>query len=385
MRRFKSRARPGWLLVPLAALACAAARSEDPLYAPAPGSPLALSGAPTAVEPGDLDRDGHLDLLVVCSEPVGLRILRGDGKGGFAQEEPMALDFPAAPSELVLADLDADGWLDAAAAAHDSHEVLVLFGDGRGGLGPAARFPSGAQGQPHGHGLLAHDVSGDGRLDLLFVQSRPENRLHVLRNDGRRGFTPAPELGRGLGRGAYPSLLADVDGDGRADLVSPGMESEPPELSILRGRAGGGFEDARAVPLAIARPYHVAAADLDGDRDLDLVVTHDDSSEASLLANDGGSFSPLPISPFDLGSRAWKVVAADLDGDGRTDLAAAGGSSVKVFLSDGRGGFAPAPRSPFPATRGSWRLAMADLDGNGRPDLVTCGVEAREIAVLLHR
>ena len=79
------------------------------------------------------------------------------------------------------------------------------------------------------------------------------------------------------------------------------------------------------------------------------------------------------------------MLATDLDGDGRADIAAAGGSAVRVFLSDGRGGFAPAPGSPFPVARGSWRLALADLDGDRKPDLVTCGIESKEIAVLLQR
>jgi len=368
-------------------LACAAMRApEEPLFAPAPGSPFALPGASEAVLPGDLDRDGKADLVAVCSEPVSVRVLRGDGTGRFAPGEALVLDFPAAPTDVVLADLDADGCLDVAGGTHDSADVVVLWGDGKGGLGPArgARFASGAEGRPHTHGLLAHDVTGDGRLDLLLVQSNPQNALFVLRNDGRRGFAPQ-ESSYPLAGGAYPAALALLDGDELADLVSPGLQTDPGALALLRGRAGGGFEERREIPVAIARPFHIAAGDLDGDRDLDLAVTHDDATQASLLLNQGGAFAPAPASPLELGGPTWGVLATDLDGDGRADIAAAGGSAVRVFLSDGRGGFAPAPGSPFPVARGSWRLALADLDGDRKPDLVTCGIESKEIAVLLQR
>ena len=382
------RALPRLALLPFAlALACAAMRAhEEPLFAPAPGSPFALPGASEAVLPGDLDRDGKMDLVAVCSEPRSVRVLRGDGTGRFAPGEAVALDFPAPPTDLVLADLDADGNLDVAGGTHDSSEVLVLWGDGKGGLGPpsGARFASGAQGRPHTHGLLAHDVTRDGKLDLLLSQSDPQDALYVLSNDWQRGFVPHGQA-LPLGRSAYPPTLALLDGDEHADLISPGMNSAPPALTLLRGRAAGGFEQPVVIPMAIGRPFYVAAGDLDGDRDLDLAVSHDDATKASLLLNQGGAFTPTSASPLELGGKTWAVLLSDLDGDGRADLAAAGGSVARVFLSDGRGGFAPAPGSPFPVARGSWRLALADLNGDRKLDLVTCGIEAREIAVLLHR
>jgi hypothetical protein len=239
---------------------------------------------------------------------------------------------------------------------------------------------------PHTHGLLAGDVDLDGRLDLLVVESSPDNVLCVLRNAGGRTFAPAPGSPFALARGAYPSALALLDGDAVADLVSPGMESDPPVLRVLRGDGRGGFGAAPIeVPVAVARPFFVAAGDLDGDLDLDLLVTHDDSTQASLLLNADGVFTPSPASPFELGGPAWHPLIADFNGDHRPDFATAGGSEVRVFVSDAAGRFAPAPGSPYRVARGSWRLALADLNRDGEADLVTCGVEERWISVLLHR
>jgi hypothetical protein len=136
----------------------------------------------------------------------------------------------------------------------------------------------------------------------------------------------------------------------------------------------------------LQRPFHATAADIDGDRDADLLVTHDDAEEMSLLLNDGkGGFTASPASPFPLGGPAWHAVSADFNADGRMEFATAGAGHVRVFLADDKGRFTPAAGSPYPAAGGSWQLALADLNGDGKQDLITCGVEERRITLLLHR
>jgi hypothetical protein len=242
--------------------------------------------------------------------------------------------------------------------------------------------------QPHGHGLLAGDVNGDRRVDLLAIHSNPDDDLSVLLNDGQARFAPAPGSPFPLGRAPYPSALADLDGDGHLDVASPSTGSDPPSLTIVRGDGRGAFQPAPGpLELQMKRPFFVGAGDLEGDRDLDLLVTHDEMEKLSLLLNDGkGHFRESPASPFSLGGRAWEAALSDLDGDGRRDLVTAGGGHVRAFLAGAEHGrFDAAPGSPYPVPNGSWRLGLADLNGDGRQDLITCGVEDRRIALLLHR
>src|SRR4029453_16247564 len=118
----------------------------------------------------------------------------------------------------------------------------------------------------------------------------------------------------------------------------------------------------------------------------DLVVTHAERSELTVLLGDGkGKFTEVTGSPFDLGHSAWHVAVADLDGDGKADVVAAAGEGVRVLVGDGRGGFRPAPGSPFATGKGAWRLAVGDVNGDGKPDVVTSNVEGDSVTVLLAR
>ena len=117
--------------------------------------------------------------------------------------------------------------------------------------------------------------------------------------------------------------------------------------------AGAGLRPVPGSPFAAAgQPYYVAMADVNGDRRVDLVATHNDDGRATVSPRDGrGRFAPSSGSPVDLGHRAWGGAITDVDRDGKSDLIAAAGDSVRVMLGDGRGGFAPGPGSPFPAGR----------------------------------
>lgn len=383
--------------VPLLLLANAACKARAPLLAPAPRSPIAAPGGAGNLALGDVNGDGHLDLAVASGANRGVAILLGDGAGAFA-------DFPGSlaacgiePGELCLGDVNEDGKLDLAVAGHDSHEIVVLLGDGRGGFarGSAAPVVTARAGKPHNHGLLLGDVDGDAHLDLAAADSEADV-VAILLGDGKGGFAHAAGSPFAAGPAPYPPAFGDVDGDGRLDLVVPDSgtgryyrehHALSRSVTVLLGDGAGGFRSAPGSPLTVVEgPYFAALGDVDGDRRPDLVTAHDDSDSISILLNDGGGrFRAAPQSPLDLGRRAFATLIADADGDGAGDLVLATGESVTVLLGDGRGTFAPAAGSPFAAGHGTWRLALGDIDEDGRLDAVASNVESDSISVFLGR
>lgn len=147
---------------------------------------------------------------------------------------------------------------------------------------------------------------------------------------------------------------------------------------------GKGVFRASQLPMRTGQPWFAAIGDVNGDRKQDVIATHHDQSELTVLLGDRvGHFMEAAASPFNFGHSAFKVVLADVNQDGRLDSLAAAGEGVRVMLGDGRGNFKPAPGSPFVTGSGVWRLAVADLNGDRKLDLITTNSESKSIGILL--
>lgn len=280
---------------------------------------------------------------------------------------------------LVAGDFDGDG-LDDLVVGHravhtgeDDYSVLtVLLGRGDGTF--EARAVPTHLGSNGVSGLLAADLDRDGRLDLV---------VKTLDSDGARYV--AILLGRGDGgfhvehpthlAGDYASGLAvaDMNGDGVPDVIVGDSEPNPPRqhLDIYPGRGDGTF-DTRLTFRDPAVPLDLVAGDFDGDGKQDvLVIMSDDDGTRHLdvLRNDGsGGLSRLVSYPM---PSARIVVAADLNADGILDAVTGGqrGNAIHVLLGRGDGTFSP--DVPYPVDVGPVSIAVGDVNGDGAPDLLT--------------
>ena len=140
----------------------------------------------------------------------------------------------------------------------------------------------------------------------------------------------------------------------------------------------------RDIPLRTANPWFVAIGDINKDNFVDLVMTHSERSELTVLTGSrNGDFGEVTGSPFNLGNSAWHVAIADVNKDANPDVLAAANNGVSVMLGDGKGQFVAAPGSPFLTGKGTWHLAIIDVNGDGQPDVVTTNLESKNISVLL--
>jgi hypothetical protein len=362
---------------------------QQPLFTNAPGAPVAVQGEPGNVLIGDMNNDRKLDLVVTAGRARAIMVLEGKGNGQFgAALSNTILKDP--PGEIAAGDFNGDGKLDVAVASHDSYGVTLLTGDGKGGLAvaPNSSVVMRLGEHPHTHGLALADVNRDNKLDLITCNSS-DNDISLALNDGRGNFTRVPQS-YPVGPSPYPFGVGDVNNDGWPDIVATAtatgqsrIEQLPHSraLTLLLTDGKGGFAP-RQLPIRTGEPWFAAIADLNRDGKADIVATHHEQNAMTVMIGDGrGGFTEATGSPFDFGVSLYHLIIADADQDAAMDVLATTGDTIRVFLGDGRGAFKPA--ASIPVGPGAWRMAAGDLNGDGAIDVVTSNSESNSVSVLL--
>lgn len=373
-----------------------ALHSKEPLFAPAPSSPLAVGRGSGKLLLEDINGDRHVDLITqhLLGQQIG--ICFGDGKGRFtpAPQGPMKLEFQ--PGNISLADVNHDGVLDLGIASRgdEAEQVHVLLGDGKGAFAAAAGSPlaAGPTQKTYKPSLFFLDINEDGDLDIVTANGR-RNSIETLFGDGRGSFIAGPVVRLEPGQDFCSFLPADVDGDRHLDLVcanSPTPDGDGNFL-IRKGNGKGIFAepDGQPVPLPSA-PRIAAIADVNGDQRPDIVLTHAESKLTVLLSSERGGFEPAKSPPLQFDRPAFAVAVADVNQDQQADLVAATVANTAapyesriVVLLGNRGEFSPATGSPYPAGPGAYSLTLGDVNGDGKPDIAASSFEGDAVTLLL--
>jgi hypothetical protein len=216
--------------------------------------------------------------------------------------------------------------------------------------------------------MTAADIDGDGKTDIVTTNS--DNTVGVLLSLGNGTF--APEVTYAAGTKLSLVVALDLNGDGKPDLAVANSNSSG-TVSVLLNLGNGTFSPAVSYA-AGSYPSSVAAADFDGDGKPDLVVSNQIfSGTTNVLLNLGNGTFAAPV-PHAVSATPLGVAAADLSGDGKPDLAVTlydgvYSGKVAILLNLGNGTFA----APVEYNAGPYagKIIAADLDGDGKLDLVT--------------
>jgi hypothetical protein len=299
---------------------------------------VAETDTPYDLRAGDVTGDGIADLVGIfpASSGITVRVANGAGDGTFAPFTTFAL--PTVDSKLLqLADVDRDGKQDlvlSVSAAHPHGPVLVARSLGDGTFGPATGFLGATT------WAVAADFDGDGISDLLTTDGGGYS-MWIMYGDGTGGFgMPAAGLD---GDAGTPPLVADVDRDGRSDVVLPG--SDPMlgrTITVMRGLASRTLGPALVTTGVDADAFGASGAravvDVTGDGVLDLVGLRD--TMLVVLPGYGDGYFAKHVSAYpatdDLSNaRPAYMEVSDVDLDGRADILFWKGMGVGIALDRG--------------------------------------------------
>jgi hypothetical protein len=225
------------------------------------------------------------------------------------------------------------------------------------------------------YSVAAADVNGDGKIDLISA-NLGGNSLTVLTNNGSGGFALAGTYS--VGNKPWSVAAADVNGDGKIDLISANYWDN--SLTVLTNNGSGGFVLAGTYPVG-SYPWWVAAADVNGDGKIDLIAANEGGNSLTVLTNDGSGGFVL-AGTYSVGKFPHSVAVADVNGDGKIDLISANydGRSLTVLTNDGGGGFALA--GTYSVGLYPISVVAADVNGDGKIDLINANYKDSSLTVL---
>jgi hypothetical protein len=367
----------------------------DGTFAPqatyAGGNTARQNTGPAVVALGDLNGDGELDIVSAGEGRRGVEVLMNLGKGIFpaaGDDAPVEYD----PDSVVVADVNQDGFPDLVTGNQSGPQgssIAVLLGNGDGTLGARTYYKVGGLGSYDAAATaVVGDVNGDGIPDIIAVNPGYHS-VSVILGQGGGAFGPAIDYEDGLAApGGGPVIasvaLADLNGDGRLDIVTCNPIVGNSDISVLLNNGNGTFSQPMLTKLD-ASPSSLALADLGGHGTLDLVCTIGDTIRV-IPSNGDGTFGNGNLNAgasYATGTHPVAVMSADLNGDGHPDLVTVNkvDNTVSVLLNNGDGTFAA--RADYAVGDSPTMVAVADVNGDGVPDLLTTNSQDDTVSVLL--
>ena len=278
-------------------------------------------------------------------------------------------------ANISFGDVDHDGHLDIVLAKgrHWPLTDRVLLGDGKRGIRHA--YDLGAESDRTYSAALA-DLDGDGFLDVVISNDMPDPK-RVYLNDGKGRFRVASTFGHPAWSTRNVSVV-DVTADGLPDIIVANRTEPKDAANYVCVNRGKGQFDADCLPFARYSATTIASGDVNGDGLSDLVVPHRDGGQSYVYLNarpDGFSDERrIPFGPADAGIRV--AAAADFNGDKLLDIVASDErTGVTIYHGQPDGAFGPASRLA-PAKPIPYALVTADVDQNGAVDVIVGHIEA---------
>ncbi|WP_163834106.1 FG-GAP-like repeat-containing protein [Spartinivicinus ruber] len=313
----------------------------------------------------DIDGDGDLDVIFAGrgDDTVGW-FENTDGLGTFGPENVIN-NAQDSVQNAVAADIDGDGDLDVVTASNLDDTIAWFENtDGLGTFGPENTISNTQDGAEN---VTIGDVDGDGDLDVVTASTLDDTIAWFENTDGLGTFGPENIINNAQD-GARWVTTADIDGDGDLDVITTADNAfafQPGVIAWFENTDGlGTFGPENTIDTTFTLYLNALAEDIDGDGDLDVIVPDFSSDRVVWFENtDGaGGFGPKNVIGINLDG-ANTVAAADFDGDGDLDIGSSSHFDDRIAWFENQSIDSTTPNTPltFSAVNGN-AIVVSDPD-----------------------
>ena len=326
---------------------------------------------PKEITTGFLNGDGFPDIVAAVPSGraiEGFVVVNSNGSGGF--NTPVYYEASQQTFDVAVVDLDKDGHGDVITVANSSAAVTVHKNLGNGSFPVLTRYEVASLSDA----VESADIDNDGDIDIVVngvvdIVSN-DGVVKILKNNGNGTFAPAIDYTPTRTFGDMK--LRDINGDGFLDLVlAPNACCSPYHFGTALNLGNGTFAPTVVTEVFSCGDGTIDAADLDGDGDLDIVLTEEETCFGStdnhifIFRNDGNqNFVRMPDIVLH-GLLPHGLALADVTGDGNIDIITALPTGMAVFPGNGNLTFG----APIVSTTRPFKFKMADFNGDGLLDV----------------
>ena len=336
---------------------------------------------PRYVAAADVNGDSKPDIIVANYGTNNVGVLLNTGNGTFANQVTYSTGSSSRPYSVAAADVNGDTKLDIIVANNDAANVGVFLNTGNGTFAAQMTYSTGSSSSPSS--VAAVDVNGDSKPDIIVANYYADN-VGVLFNTGSGTFAAQMTYPTDSGSHPYHVTAADVNGDSKSDIIL--VKYNAYNVGVLLNTGDGTFT-AEATYSPTSGPISAAVADVNGDNKRDIIVANNGANNVGVILNTGnGSFATQMTYPTGSGPHPYSVAAADVNGDSKPDIIAAnyGTNNVSVLLNIGNGTFADQVTYSTGSSSYPYSVAAVDVNGDSKPDIIVANYGANNVGVLLN-
>ncbi|HLP56225.1 MAG TPA: FG-GAP-like repeat-containing protein [Fluviicola sp.] len=327
-----------------------------------------------AIEKGDFDNDGKLD-LVIANFTIGvtnkLNFIKGNGNGTF--QAPVVFSAGTRPISLKAGDFNGDGKLDLAVVNYSPANISVVMGNGDGTFQTAVNYiPSTGP-----NDIEVGDFNEDSFPDLVVAVGSGSFNLFLGSSVTPGTFgTPTSFT---MATGSKSIAVGDFNNDNHLDVAT--VNQTTANVSVRFGDGAAGFSAVTNYSTA-AGCYGIATGDFNGDNLLDITTSNETADNISVLINSGAGVFSAAVH-YAAGDGPNGIITKDVNGDSFRDILVVNNqeSTLFTYFGVGNGTFLAPKETPSVGTPRD--LVTGAFNADSYPDIAVSTFVGQQMPVYL--